>query len=785
MRKPNKTTLLSLAIAGAAMFSCGDAGVITSYNEGVNIIPVPAQTSTVGAERFMLKSSTALSAGCQESKTIAEFFAAQIKQSTGYNTAVESADGDIALSIDPSLDLKAEGYKLSVTKDGVTVVGKDKAGLFYGMQSLMQLLPAEIASPVTVSGIQWSAPTVEISDEPRFGYRGIMLDPCRHFMPADFVKKQLDVLAMFKINRMHWHLTEDQGWRVEIKKYPKLTEIGSKRIEGEGHEYGGFYTQEEIKEIVAYAAERQITIIPEFELPGHELAAIAAYPELSCSGEPTTPRIIWGVEDVVMCPGREETFAFIQDIIDELVPLFPGTYFHIGGDECPKTKWKECPRCQARIRAEKLQAKDGHSAEENLQSYVIRRVEKMLTAHGKKLIGWDEILEGGLSPNATVMSWRGEDGGVAAAKMGHDVIMTPNSGGLYIDHYQGDYMIEPVAIGGYAPVSKTYSYDPTPKELIEIGKEDKILGVQANLWTEYMYTNELMEYRLYPRALAVAEIGWSKLDNKNFDDFARRLNNAAVRLDMHDINYHIPMPEQPNGSTNFVAFTDNATLEFETTRPIKMVYSTDGSDLSANSTEYTAPLTFSENTTLKIASVLPSGKMSPVRTITIEKQSLAPAADVKGAKAGLKMTTVPGKYLDRAALAASSEKAKTSTIKELKEMVVSESWHSSLRDTKQVGNTAEGFIEIPEDGVYHFWSNHNDVWIDGKLLVDNDGEVKRFSRASKSVALAKGLHPIKIVWLGNIIGGWPSNWDDGAVMIRKEGDEKARAVTGKDLFYVK
>ena len=356
-------------------------------------------------------------------------------------TDQETASNAIALLIDESVEHE-EGYTLEVTKDKVTAKARTPQGLFYAMQSFLQLLPAEVESSTTVDGMAWVAPCVNIQDAPRFGYRGVMLDPCRHFIPVENVKKHIDVLALFKINRLHWHLTEDQGWRIEIKKYPKLAEIGSKRIDGEGTEYGGFYTQEEIKEIVAYAAERFITVVPELEIPGHELAAIAAYPELSCKGDSITPRIIWGVEDIVMCPGKEETFRFLEDVIAEMIPLFPGTYFHIGGDECPKSSWKQCPLCQKRIREE------GLKNEEELQSYVIRRIEKVLNGHGKRLIGWDEILEGGLAPSATVMSWRGEAGGIAAANMDHDVIMTPGSGGMYIDHYQGDPKIEPVAIGG-------------------------------------------------------------------------------------------------------------------------------------------------------------------------------------------------------------------------------------------------------------------------------------------------------------------------------------------------
>lgn len=540
----NYFSTLCAGVALTFLASCGgQQGEVKSYNEGINIIPMP-QNLVQNQGVFKLSSGTSFGATTDEAKTVAEFFAAKMRNATGYNISV-SDKGDITLTLDAALDVNDEGYTLDVTSEGVTVKAKTPQGLFYGMQSFMQLLPAEIESAEKASGIAWQAPAVSIKDEPRFGYRGVMLDVCRHFIPVEDIKKQIDVLSLFKINRLHWHLTEDQGWRIEIKKYPKLTEVGSKRIDGEGTEYKGYYTQEEIKEVVKYAQDRFITIVPELEMPGHELAAIAAYPELSCKGEAITPRIIWGVEDIVMCPGKEDMFVFLENVIKEMVELFPGTYFHVGGDECPKTSWKNCPTCQARIKKEGLKADGKHTAEERLQSYVITRMEGVLAKYGKKIIGWDEILEGGLSPDATVMSWRGEEGGIASALQDHDVIMTPGGNGMYLDHYQGDSKIEPVAIGGYTTLEKTYSYNPTPDTLVAMKKDHFVKGVQTNIWTEYLYNVDLVEYRMYPRVLALSEIGWTNVDRKNFDDFARRINNAYVRLDEHAVNYHIPQPEQP------------------------------------------------------------------------------------------------------------------------------------------------------------------------------------------------------------------------------------------------
>ena len=559
-------------------------------------------------------------------------------------------------------------------------------------------------------------------------------------------------------------------------------EIGSIRLEGEGFEYGGAYSQEQIKEIVNYAAERFITIIPEIELPGHGLAAIASYPELSCSGKQYRPRYIWGVEEIVFCAGKESTFEFLENVFREVAQLFPSEYIHIGGDECPKTEWKNCPLCQQRIRAEGLTAEDGHTAEERLQSYFVQRIEKILAKYGKKIIGWDEILEGGLAPTAAVMSWRGEQGGIAAATMGHEVIMTPNPNGMYIDQYQGDSKIEPVAIGGYTLPKKIYDYDPVPDTLVKAGKTHFIKGVQANSWSEYMYTNEIREYRIYPRILALSEIAWTQPENKDYEDFERRINNAYVRFDGHGVNYHIPQPEQPYGSCNFVAFTDKATLEFTTTRPVKVVYTTDGTDPTPASEIYKSPVEFTTSGTLKIRSVLPSGKMSPTRTILVYKQSLSPAKTIATPKAGLMMKVTDGIYFESSQLSSIND-WKELEIKELREMTGNIRVGQSMRGVKQHAAIATGYVDIPEDGVYYISSELEEVWIDGKLLVNNKKEVKRFSRNDKSMALSKGLHELKAVFLGHVIGGWPSNWNDGSIRIRKADTQRFVRLQPEQLFH--
>lgn len=440
---------------------------------------------------------------------------------------------------DPTLG--NEGYKINISPEQIQVLADKETGFFYAIQSLLQLLPPEIYSNTTAYTNEWSIPTANITDIPQFEYRGLHLDVGRHLYPVSFIKKYIDLMSMQKMNRFHWHLTEDQGWRIEIKKYPKLTETGSMRKETiinrysaaipgiyDGTPYGGFYTQEEIKEIVAYAKERYITIIPEIDLPGHMLAALATYPELGCTGGPYEVGTRWGIYDDVLCAGNENIYSFIEDVLLEVFKLFPGEYVHIGGDECPKTRWKSCPKCQSKIKELKLKN------EHELQSYVIRRVEKFLNKNGKKLIGWDEILEGGIAPNAALMSWRGVAGGITAAKSGHPVIMTPNTY-VYLDHYQASMDISPLANGRICALEWTYGYNPIPKELTE--QEAKhIKGVQANVWTEYIKTPEQVEYMAYPRANAVAEIGWSSPEHKNWEDYLDRLQYQFKRWQFYGLN---------------------------------------------------------------------------------------------------------------------------------------------------------------------------------------------------------------------------------------------------------
>lgn len=772
--------LFGLLAFSAAMLGVNPTSAIAA---NVNIIPIPVKTQTLKGE-FVLPRKVVIAYQTTEGKNIAQYMADKLKASTGYEVILSEKKGNITIQITPSLKMAEEGYHLNVTAKGVTIKAKTAKGAFYGMQSFMQLLPAKIESPTKVDGVKWVAQCCNIEDAPRFGYRGFHLDPCRHFITVENVKKQLDLMSMFKVNTMHFHLTEDQGWRIEIKKYPKLTTIGSIRTEGDGSSYGGYYTQEQIKEIVDYAAKRYITVIPEIDLPGHMMAAISAYPNLSCKGEKWSLRTVWGVEDIVMCAGKEDMFNFLGDIFDEIVPLFPGKYFHIGGDECPKTSWKNCPTCQKRIKDERLQTDGKHTAEDRLQSYVIKRVEKMLEQRGRKIIGWDEILEGGLSANATVMSWRGTQGGIEAALQKHDVIMTPGSDGMYLDWYQGDSKIEPVTIPSTPKyLATTYNYNPVPDTIKTLALAHHILGVQCNNWSEYMYTNAKMEYMMYPRAVALSEIAWSPLSKKNFEDFCRRLDANSIRLDEHHITYHIPLPEQPYGSCDKVVITKDTTVTFTTSRPVKMVYTLDGSTPTPSSTVYTAPIPVSGNTIIRIATVLPTGKMSKIRTVEVEKQTYAPAVKVEAPKQGLKMKRIKGNFLKVSQLELADgtwEYADINNLEDIKKKQDDDA--ATLRGANNYAAIAEGYINIPEDGVYYLSSRFEQVWIDNKLVINNEGDVKASTLNDSSVALAKGLHPIRIVFLSNIVGGWPSWWSKTSVEIRKDSEQLFKEVDNSFYF---
>jgi hexosaminidase len=508
----------------------------------------------------------------------------------------------ITLKLSQSNELGNEGYKLIVNKKDITISANNGAGIFYGMQTLLQLLPPAIESrSPEVLFKKYKVPVCKIIDYPRFEYRGMHLDVGRHIFPVEFIKKYIDLMSMYKINNFHWHLTEDQGWRLEIRKYPLLTEIGSVRAStpigrnsrDDNKPYGGFYTQAEAREIVEYASRRYVNIIPEIEMPGHALAALASYPNLSCTGGPFEVWTKWGVTDDIFCAGNEEVFAFLEDVLTEVISIFPSKYIHIGGDEAPKTRWEACPLCQKRVQDEGL--KDAHE----LQSYFITRIEKFLNKNGRQIIGWDEILEGGLAPGATVMSWRGTEGGVQAARLGHPAIMTPGSP-CYFNHYEGHPSLEPLAFGGYNPLKSVYLYEPVPQELSP--EEAKyIIGSQGNLWTEYITNASQAEYMAYPRAIALAEVNWSAKASRNWEDFLNRFYQHTARLKERQVNYsksafNVSISTGPDPVNGEMSVILNAEIPES-----KILYSLNSTEETPE-TRYKGP--FKINKTLKVSALL-------------------------------------------------------------------------------------------------------------------------------------------------------------------------------------
>ncbi len=549
-----------LSLAALAAFSLE---ACAKQEKVLNLVPYP-QEVTVNSGTFKVSGATfncdpAVDARSQEAirKLSVRLSTTSGKVSTfttPVGLAASAEAGKVKGFVFTSDETLSSGeYCIEVSGKAVKVRSSDFYGTLYAIETLKQLMPVAVYGSKADDKADWHIPCVSIKDSPRFGYRGMHLDCARHFFSVDEVKKYLDVMAMYKLNRFHWHLTEDQGWRLELKNYPELTLIGGFRdgtmigkdfSSNDGIRYGGYYTREQVKEIIRYADERGITVIPEIDLPGHMLAALAAYPQLGCTGGPYKVWHKWGISDEVLCPGKPETFEFLKGVLCEVADLFPSEYIHIGGDECPKTEWEKCPDCQRLIAKLGLKDDKNASAEQYLQNYVMTFCQKVLEEKGKKVIGWDEILEGDLEEGATVMSWRGTAGGIKAASMGYDVIMTPNSY-YYLDYYQTkDTENEPLAIGGYLPVEKCYSFDPYESIAPEL--QHHILGVQANLWTEYIPSNEQLEYMLLPRMLALCEVQWCQPENRDYGRFKTAVTDHQFKiLDLLGYNYCRQIVEHP------------------------------------------------------------------------------------------------------------------------------------------------------------------------------------------------------------------------------------------------
>lgn len=608
---------------------CAKPQEVTSYS----VVPMPREIKLTETKPFCLNEKTAVAypAGNSLLKRNAEFLSEYISQSMDFTPPVqELKEGKptkhaIVLALNSDIPNK-EGYRLSVTEEGVVIEGQTEQGVFYGIQTLRKSLPAITESKSILLS------SAMVNDEPRFTYRGMHLDVCRHFFPVEFVKKYIDLLALHNMNTFHWHLTDDQGWRIESKKYPKLTEVGSVRHRtvvgylGSGvydyTDYGGYYTQEQMKEVVAYAAERYINVIPEIDLPGHMLAVLAAYPEFGCTGGPYEVCPDWGVFPDVLCIGNEQAMKFVEGILGELIEIFPSKYIHIGGDEAPRTRWEKCPKCQKRIADEGLKPGGGHTAEDRLQSYCMQRAERFLNAHGRSIIGWDEILNGDVAPNATVMSWQGTAGGIKAAQMGHDVIMAPNTY-CYFDYYQtSDTRNEPLAIGGCLPVSKVYELEPTA------GLTDKqakhVLGAQANLWTEYITTTEHVEYMVLPRMAALAEVQWTAAEQKDYRSFQKRVIHLMELYRRNGWNYARHLYDlhadfRPDMEKRQI----DVALDVIDDAPI--YYTLDGSEPTVHSTRYTDVLHVDKSVQLRAVAIRPDGKNSELEeSVSFNKATLRP-----------------------------------------------------------------------------------------------------------------------------------------------------------------
>ena len=593
--------ILSVLLASAA---CAPKNVQT-----INVVPYPNEVQVKPGGFCVAGAGVKYDAAADErTKSLIDAFAQQLSLVTGVESAVSETNGEIAFILDA--EMPHEAYTLNVTKKGVEVKASGLNGFNYAIQTIKQMLPVEVFGKAAAADKEWTLPCVKINDAPRFGYRGLHMDVSRHFFDMDEVKRYLDIMEVHKLNTLHWHITDDQGWRLEIKKYPRLTEVGAVRkqtlvghlfdsevYDGTPYGEGCYFTQDQVREILDYAAGKGITVIPEIDLPGHMLAALAAYPELGCTGGPYDVWGKWGVADDVLCVGKEKTMQFLEDVLTEVCELFPAEYVHIGGDECPKVRWEKCPHCQAKIAELGLKDDDRFQAEHYLQGYVTSRMEKFLAEKGKKLIGWDEILEGELAPNATVMSWRGVAGGLQAVRMGHDAIMTPNTF-FYLDYYQSlDKENEPLAIGGYLPVEKCYSYEPTVEGMTDEEKAH-ILGVQANLWTEYIATPDHLHYMLLPRLAALAEVQWCQPEVKSWERFLDSADEFCGIYDIMGYRYgdHLFDTRGECVTGNGVSVV----LEAQGETPIR--YTLDGSEPTVDSPLYTEPVKITESCTLKARS---------------------------------------------------------------------------------------------------------------------------------------------------------------------------------------
>lgn len=708
----------------------------------------------------------------KEQKTAAIFEAAVNSNTSNKKSNIEI----LFVARIPSSTLKKEGYTINITPKKITVTGSEE-GLFYAVQSLLQMLPNK-PSPKEIK-----LPCITLEDQPRYGYRGLHLDVCRHFFSVDVIKDFIAQMSSYKLNNFHWHLTDDQGWRIEIKKYPKLTEVGSKRGQTlvgnkferlpfffDGNPYGGFYTQEEINDVVKFAEAHYVNVIPEIEMPGHASAALTAYPNLACFPDRSYKVVeSWGVFEDVFCAGKEETFTFLEDVLTEVMNLFPSKIIHIGGDECPKTRWKVCPDCQKRIKD--LSLKDEHE----LQSYFIKRIEKFLNANGRQILGWDEILEGGIAPNATVMSWRGESGGIHAAKLKHPVVMTPE-GTVYFDYNQGYSPREPLTVGRLSTLEKVYNYNPNPIDSLTVEEQKYIIGVQANLWSEYLTSPAKLNYMLYPRIFALAEIAWTEPQNKNYNNFVLdRLPHHLEKLDFQKRLYKVPTPF---GSNETALIASKYVLDLKSTiKNGQIFYTIDGYDPDETAVLYTKPVTINipkgEYRIIKTVQINSEGRRSSINKIIIRNPEIKPALNIQPKKNGLNYEYFIGKFFQHTQ---DLELAKPVNSGILEGKISAEKWKTKLE--RYIGLKFSGYIFIPETANYTISTLSDDgskLFIDDELIVNNDG-IHWLNEAYGALQLEKGFHKINISYFDQVGGTTLS------CFIQQEGKEK-QEIGAYQLYY--
>ncbi|KQX15027.1 family 20 glycosylhydrolase [Flavobacterium sp. Root420] len=754
-------------------YSIGNAQ--TSF-ENSSIIPAPNSYKANG-DSISLTGQIKISFEKNKFSTKEKKTATIFESAVNANTPNKKSNIEVLfIAKKPASSEKKEAYEIKITSKKITVTGSEE-GLFYAVQSLLQLLTNKPKNQ------DIKLPCITIEDAPRYTYRGLHLDVCRHFFTVNVIKDFIAQMSSYKLNNFHWHLTDDQGWRIEIKKYPKLTEVGSRRAQTlvgnkferfpyffDGNPYGGFYTQEEIKDVVKFAEEHYVNVIPEIEMPGHATAAVTAYPNLSCFLDRNYKVVeYWGVFDDIFCAGKEETFIFLEDVLTEVMALFPSKYIHIGGDECPKARWKECPNCQKRIAA--LGLKDEHE----LQGYLTKRIEKFLNANGRQILGWDEMLEGGLAPNAAVMSWRGESGGIKAAKQKHLVIMNPEQV-LYLDYNQGYSPQEPLTVGRLVTVEKIYNYNPTPVDSLTVEEQKYIWGVQSNLWSEYLTSPAKLNYQLYPRMFALAEITWTEPQNKNYNNFVlNRMPHHIEKLEAQKRLYKVPAPF---GSTETALIASKYILDLKPTiKNGKIFYTIDGYNPDETAELYEKPVTINipkgEYRIIKTVQISESGRRSSISKILVRNPEVKSALAIKPTKNGLKYDYFTGTLFQQVQ---DLELAKPVNSRIFNGAISSEKWKTKLE--RYIGLKFDGYIYIPETGNYTISTLSDDgskLFIDNELIVNNDG-IHWLNEAYGAVKLEKGFHKINISYFDQIGGTTLS------CFIQQEGKEK-KEINASQLYY--